>query len=168
MIRRVSRKHATLEHTVIPPTSDDMIVDVPDLDQQVSVVRKSGKKGKQFTTKDSMLSIISQVSQVEESRLDKKMQRQKTIKKLVSDKASRSEANKTKKNSRLEEIKRQLRQGHSLASPFTPNKVVKKKKKLPRTLSAINRDWNDASANEGSATANGVQKKPKKSVSFDV
>ncbi|KAJ2463730.1 hypothetical protein GGI03_003656 [Coemansia sp. RSA 2337] len=162
MIRRVSRKHATLEHTVIPPTSDDMIVDIPDLDQQVSVVRKSGKKGKQFTTKDSMLSIINQVSQVEESRLDKKMQRQKTIKKLVSDKASRSEANKTKKNSRL------LRQGHSLASPFTPNKVVKKKKKLSRTLSAINRDWNDASANDGSATADGVQKKQKKSVSFDV
>ncbi|KAJ1878033.1 hypothetical protein LPJ71_011088, partial [Coemansia sp. S17] len=51
MIRRVSRKHATLEHTVIPPTSDDMIVDIPDLDQQVSVVRKSSKKGKQFTTK---------------------------------------------------------------------------------------------------------------------
>ncbi|KAJ2396616.1 hypothetical protein GGF41_008578, partial [Coemansia sp. RSA 2531] len=150
MIRRVSRKHATLEHTVIPPTSDDMIVDIPDLDQQVSVVRKSGKKGKQFTTKDSMLSIINQVSQVEESRLDKKMQRQVSY--MLS---SRSEANKTKKNSRLEEIKRQLRQGHSLASPFTPNKVVKKKKKLSRTLSAINRDWNDASANDASATADG-------------
>ncbi|KAJ2065690.1 hypothetical protein GGI17_000234 [Coemansia sp. S146] len=167
MIRRVSRKHATLEHTAIPPANDDMLVDVSDLDQQVAVVRKSGKKGKQFTTKDSMLSIINQVSQVEESRLDKKMQRQKTIKKLVNDKASRSEANKTKKNSRLEEIKRQLRQGHSLASPSAPNKVAKKKK-LPRTLSAVNRDWNAASANDGSATADGVQKKSRKSVSFDV
>ncbi|KAJ1818873.1 hypothetical protein LPJ60_004087 [Coemansia sp. RSA 2675] len=167
MIRRLSRKHVALDRSTLPPASDSMAIDTPDLAQPVTVVRKSGKKGKQFTTKDSMLSIINQVSQVEESRLDKKMQRQKTIKKLVNDKESRSQANKAKKNSRLEEIKSQLRQGHSLGSPFAPSKVAKKKK-LPRTLSAINRDWNAASANDSSATTDGVQKKSRKSVSFDV
>ncbi|KAJ2890933.1 hypothetical protein GGI21_006007, partial [Coemansia aciculifera] len=67
-----------------------MAVDGSEIDDQAvaaaaaAVVRKSGKKKKQFTTKasiylysfDSMLSIIDQVSQVEESRLGKKMQRQ--------------------------------------------------------------------------------------------
>ncbi|KAJ2491412.1 hypothetical protein IWW37_002296 [Coemansia sp. RSA 2050] len=167
MIRRLSRKSVALDRSAITPASDSMAIDAPDLAQPAAVVRTSGKKGKQFTTKDSMLSIINQVSQVEESRLDKKMQRQKTIKKLVKDKESRSQANKAKKNSRLEEIKRQLRQGHSLGSPFGPSKVAKKKK-LPRTLSAINREWNAAPANDSSATTDGAQKKSRKSVSFDI
>ncbi|KAJ2456592.1 hypothetical protein GGF42_003180 [Coemansia sp. RSA 2424] len=116
-----------------------------------------------------MLSIINQVSQVEESRLDKKMQRQKTIKKLVKDKESRTEANKKKKNSRLEEIKMQLRQGHTLGSPSTPRKVAKKKKKLPRTLSSINRDWDAATSasHSAGAAADGTQKKTK-TVSFNI
>ncbi|KAJ2581200.1 hypothetical protein GGH95_002198 [Coemansia sp. RSA 1836] len=115
-----------------------------------------------------MLSIINQVSQVEESRLDKKMQRQKTIRKLVKDKESRTEANKKKKNSRLEEIKMQLRQGHTLGAPSTPSKVAKKKK-LPRTLSAINRDWDAATSTSHSAgaAADGTQKKTK-TVSFNI
>ncbi|KAJ2441021.1 hypothetical protein GGF42_007434 [Coemansia sp. RSA 2424] len=116
-----------------------------------------------------MLSIINQVSQVEESRLDKKMQRQKTIRKLVKDKESRTEANKKKKNSRLEEIKMQLRQGHTLGAPSTPSKVAKKKKKLPRTLSAINRDWDAATSTShgAGAAADGTQKKTK-TVSFNI
>ncbi|KAJ2298182.1 hypothetical protein IWW54_006676, partial [Coemansia sp. RSA 2705] len=60
-----------------------------------------GKKGKSFTTKNSMLDILDQVNQAEEARVNKKLERQHTIKKLVDEREVRTAEKKKKKTSRL-------------------------------------------------------------------
>ncbi|KAJ2162716.1 hypothetical protein GGF46_000441 [Coemansia sp. RSA 552] len=144
--------------------------------------------GKKFATKDSMLSILDQVSQVEESKVDKKLQRQKTIRKLLDEKDTRATEKKNKKSGRFERLKSQLRQGHSL-NPLAPSaaKPAKKKakskkqatpKRTPgRTLSSVNREWSsvfdddddDSSSDErrsDSPAGSGIA--PKKRVTFAV
>ncbi|KAJ1993983.1 hypothetical protein GGI26_003017 [Coemansia sp. RSA 1358] len=88
-----------------------------------------------------MLGILDQVSQVEETRLNQKLHRQKTIKKMVEEKQKRAAEKKKKKGSRFDEIKSQLRQGYSLNQQGKPQKKQKKKSGMARTLSAINREW---------------------------
>ncbi|KAI9503378.1 hypothetical protein BX070DRAFT_235068 [Coemansia spiralis] len=128
---------------------------VPDISEQTAMRFKSsadesnnknadkavGKKGKKFSTKNSMLGILDQVSQVEETRLNQKLHRQKTIKKMVEETQKRAAEKKKKKGSRFDEIKSQLRQGYSLNQQGKPQKKQKKKSGMARTLSAINREW---------------------------
>ncbi|KAJ2499621.1 hypothetical protein GGH96_003378 [Coemansia sp. RSA 1972] len=141
---------------------------------QLSQEPTKGKKGKKFTTKDSMMSILDQVNQAEESRVNKKIERQHAIKKLVDDKQTRSTEKKKKKTSRLEEIKNQLRKGYSLNPQNTPVKKSKKdpKHKVARTLSSVNREWSSAFEDENSSssakssTQDTTDAKPRKSVTF--
>ncbi|KAJ2478278.1 hypothetical protein IWW56_003819 [Coemansia sp. RSA 2131] len=145
---------------------------------QLSQEPTKGKKGKKFTTKDSMMSILDQVNQAEESRVNKKIERQHAIKKLVDDKQTRSTEKKKKKTSRLEEIKNQLRKGYSLSPQNTPVKKPKKKKdpkhKVARTLSSVNREWSSAFEDENSSSPakssaqDTADAKPRKSVTFDL
>ncbi|KAJ2633454.1 hypothetical protein H4R22_000452 [Coemansia sp. RSA 1290] len=123
-----------------------------------------------------MMDILDKVSEAEESRVNKKIQRQQTIKKLVAEKAARADEKKKKKSSRLEEIKRQLQKGHSLGTPEKPTKKNKKSKKvkpdLARTLSSINREWSSAFEDDRQSSsddaAHETTTKPRKMVSFDV
>ncbi|PIA16308.1 hypothetical protein COEREDRAFT_81290, partial [Coemansia reversa NRRL 1564] len=103
---------------------------------QRTTVKGMDKRGKKFTTANSMLDILDRVNQVEESRVDKKIQRQHEIKKLMNDKQERAAENKKKKSSRLEDIKNQLRNRYSLKDQGKPSKKKSKKvKKTPaRTL----------------------------------
>ncbi|KAJ1952378.1 hypothetical protein GGI12_006258 [Dipsacomyces acuminosporus] len=103
--------------------------------------QKQPKKGKKFTTKESMLSILDKVSEVEESRLEKKKTRQNAIKKLVSEKEKRSVEKKAKSGNRLEHMKKQLQQGYSLKVQEKRVAKSQRKNKVHRSLSAINKDW---------------------------
>ncbi|KAJ1843263.1 hypothetical protein LPJ70_003465 [Coemansia sp. RSA 2708] len=130
-----------------------------------------GKKGKSFTTKNSMLDILDQVNQAEEARVNKKLERQHTIKKLVDEREVRTAEKKKKKTSRLEAIKNQLRQGHQLGTPNKPAKMPRKPKNIPRTLSSVNREWSSAFEDGSSAESpdhDTSSAKPKKTVSFAV
>ncbi|KAJ2804848.1 hypothetical protein H4R20_002346 [Coemansia guatemalensis] len=94
------------------------------------------KRGKKFTTANSMLDILDRVSQAEESRVDKKIQRQ-------------------------EDIKNQLRQGYSLKGPGKPTKkpakkLKKAKKTLARTLSSVNREWSAAFDDDDENSSNSL------------
>ncbi|KAJ2719297.1 hypothetical protein GGI07_005291 [Coemansia sp. Benny D115] len=146
-----------------------------------SAVKSSGKKGKKFSTPSSMLSILNQVQQVEDGRINKKMERQKNIKRLVQEKERRSAEKKMKKSSRFEEIKNQLRQGYRLGGPAEKEKpsrkqrsaqTAKNKGKLDRTLSSINREWSsaigDGESSESAASQSSSISKSKKVVTFSV
>ncbi|KAJ2787192.1 hypothetical protein GGI15_000912 [Coemansia interrupta] len=119
--------------------------------------RQNGKKGKVFATPSSMMDILNQVNQVEETRRNKKLERQNVIKKLVYDKEKRSVEKKKKKANRFEEIKSQLRQGYRLGSPTSkPEKKAKKPKNVKRTISTVNREWSAAVEGSSSPPSDGT------------
>ncbi|KAJ1888677.1 hypothetical protein LPJ66_008447 [Kickxella alabastrina] len=141
-----------------------MTDDIKTTQPEQTAKNKNGKRGKVFSTQSSMMNILNQVSQVEEGRLNRKMDRQKTLEKFAYDKEKRLKAKKVKKTSRLEEIKNQLRQGHTLAElQGKPVKKTKPKKKVDRSLDKINREW--SASVEGSPDSTPDQHQ-KKSVSF--
>ncbi|KAJ1888657.1 hypothetical protein LPJ66_008459 [Kickxella alabastrina] len=141
-----------------------MTDDIKATQPEQTVKNKNGKRGKVFSTQSSMMDILNQVSQVEEGRLNRKMDRQKTLEKFAYDKEKRLKAKKVKNTSRLEEIKNQLRQGHTLAElQGKPVKKTKPKKKVDRSLDKINREW--SASVEGSPDSTPDQHQ-KKSVSF--
>ncbi|KAJ1860938.1 hypothetical protein LPJ73_001178 [Coemansia sp. RSA 2703] len=122
-----------------------------------SDAKQSGKKGKVFATPSSMMDILNQVSQVEETRRNKKLERQNVIKKLVYDKEKRSVEKKKKKANRFEEIKNQLRQGYRLSGPTNkPEKKAKKPKSMKRTISTVNREWSAAVEGSSSPLSDGT------------
>lgn len=133
------------------------------------------KKRKTFATKSSMLDILDKVNQAEDSRVEKKVQRQHAIKKLVTEKEKKSADKKKKKNGRLEEIKKQLRSGYSLNTqqPSTSTATLTKKRRnkskakgspAKRTLSEVNRQWENTMDGEESSP----EKRQVKSVSFAI
>ncbi|KAJ2559724.1 hypothetical protein EV175_000190 [Coemansia sp. RSA 1933] len=75
------------------------------------------------------------------------------IKIMVQEKNNRVQEKKSKKATRLDEIKKQLRQGYSLR-PMEQQPVArkikhsKKKKNVQRTLSAINKEWDAMESSE--------------------
>ncbi|KAJ1949522.1 hypothetical protein FBU59_001105 [Linderina macrospora] len=114
-----------------------------------------------------MLSILNQVSGVEETRLEKKMKRQQVVKTLVKEKEKKSMERKSKIGRKLDDMKAKL-----LEKTMEKRRAKKQAKKspgkaaLPRTLSAINREWgNDEVATSSSDTLSTISK-PKKTVSF--
>ncbi|KAJ2087726.1 hypothetical protein IW138_004754 [Coemansia sp. RSA 986] len=126
----------------------------------------------------SMINILDQVNEAEETQLGKKLKRQKAIKLMVQEKNNRMQENKTKKASRLDLMKKQLRQGYSLhpsEKPTHKTQHSKKKKNVPRTLSAINKEWDAMDSSEDSqsvATSEPIDglasPKSKKTVTFAV
>ncbi|KAJ1729299.1 hypothetical protein LPJ61_003590 [Coemansia biformis] len=137
-----------------------------------------GKRGKVFSTLDSMLSILDQVGQAEDAQARRKIQRQHDIKGRVDRQQTQAAERKQKKTNRLEEMKTQLQRGFSLGVQGKPVKKRSKpksgagsSKELARTLSSVNRDWDKAlGSNEPSATSSaaksGAGAKPKRHVTF--
>ncbi|KAJ2393100.1 hypothetical protein GGI23_005089 [Coemansia sp. RSA 2559] len=99
---------------------------------------------------------------------------------MVQEKTKRVQENKTKKASRLDEIKKQLSQGYSLRPPLGPparKAHPKKKKSVGRTLSAINKEWDAMESSEDSRSQSAgapesddglASPKSKKTVTFAV
>ncbi|KAJ1642319.1 hypothetical protein LPJ64_005827, partial [Coemansia asiatica] len=110
------------------------------------------------------MDILNQVNKDEESRLNKKIERQNAIKKIVYDKERRSAEKKKNKINRLEEIKSQLRQGHRLGdSPKRQGMLFgssskNKSKKAKRTISTINREWSAAVDDSASPSSDATEK----------
>ncbi|KAJ1955711.1 hypothetical protein EC988_001734, partial [Linderina pennispora] len=116
-----------------------------------------------------MLSILNQVSGIEEMRLEKKMKRQQVVKSLTKEKEKKSMERKSKIGRKLDDMKAKL-----LEKTVQKRRAKKQAKKSPgkaglsRTLSAINREWDsDEIASGGSDALAGVAK-PKKTVSFAI
>lgn len=146
-----------------------------DLEEEKAPRTAKEKKRKTFATKSSMLDILDKVNQAEDSRVEKKVQRQHAIKKLVTEKERKSADKKKKKNGRLEEIKKQLRSGYSLNTqqPSTSTAALPKKRKnkskakgspAKRTLSEVNRQWENTMDGEESSP----EKRQVKTVSFAI
>ncbi|KAG2183681.1 hypothetical protein INT43_006689 [Umbelopsis isabellina] len=69
----------------------------------------TGKKGKVFATKDSMLSLIDQVASKEENRSHNKLKRRAEIEDMAEQRELASLATKAKKQSKLEEAKEMIK-----------------------------------------------------------
>ncbi|RUS18203.1 hypothetical protein BC937DRAFT_89040 [Endogone sp. FLAS-F59071] len=64
-------------------------------------VKKGGKKGKFFADKDSILSLIDQVTQVEEERIERKLDRQNKVKQIIEVKEKRATEKQKVKDEKL-------------------------------------------------------------------
>ncbi|ORY03097.1 hypothetical protein K493DRAFT_311841 [Basidiobolus meristosporus CBS 931.73] len=117
-----------VEPTPLDVESDQEV----EVEPEVEPPKKKGKKGKKFADQSTMLSLIDQIADVQDEKIDRKLKKEAEILNHIEKKERESDSKQKLKKEKLEMMKQQLKQGklRRLPKPQSSSETPKAKKRV--------------------------------------